>query len=184
MSKTRIAFACALIAMFAVLATAQTAPVAKIGFVDSNRAVVSTDEGKAEYQKITDWLKKQDDEMQGLRKQLDDKQTQFRNQQNILAEDKKEELLKDIDRLDTEIKRRTEDIKKDYARRVDEFGKKMDKKITPLFNKFAQDNGYTLILYINPQVIAYFNETADVTDQIIKLYNQAYPFQAPAAPAK
>ena len=183
MSKTRIAFACVLIGLFAVLVSAQTAPATKVGFVDSNRAVVSTDEGKAEYQKITDWLKKQDDEMQAMRKQIEDMQTQFRNQQNILADDKKEQLLKDIDRLDTDIKRRTEDIKKDYARRVDEFGKKMDKKITPLFNKFAQDNGYTLILYINPQVIAYYNEQADVTDQIIKLYNQAYPFQA-AAPTK
>lgn len=173
----RIACVGLLIAMFAVVAGAQ----AKIGFVDSNRAVVSTDEGKAEYQKITDWLKKQDDDMQGLRKAITDKQTQFQNQQNILADDKKEELLKEIDRLDTEIKRRTEDVKKDYARRLDEFGKKMDKKITPLFNKFAQDNGYTLILYVNPQVIAYFNADADVTEQIIKLYNQAYPFQATAA---
>lgn len=177
MSKLRIACVGLLIAMFAVVASAQS----KIGFVDSNRAVVSTEEGKAEYQKITDWLKKQDDDMQGLRKSLADKQTQFQNQQNILADDKKEELLKEIDRLDTEIKRRTEDIKKDYARRLEEFGKKMDKKITPLFNKFAQDNGYTLILYINPQVIAYYNAETDVTEQIIKLYNQAYPFAAPAA---
>jgi len=150
----------------------------KVGFVDSNRAGVSTDEGKAEFQKINDWLKKNEDQFQELRKQLEDKQTQYRNQQNILADDKKEELLRDIDRIDTEIKRRTEDVKKDYAKRLDEFGKKMDKKITPLFNKFAQENNYSMILYLNPQVIAYFNPDMDVTEQIIKLYNQAFPYTA------
>jgi hypothetical protein len=38
-----------------------------------------------------------------------------------------------------------------------------------------------VILYVNPQVIAYFNSSADVTEQIIKLFNQAYPFPAAAA---
>jgi len=148
----------------------------KLGFVDSNRAVVSTDEGKAEYQKITDWAQKQDGSLGELRKQIEEKQVQLRNQQNMLIDDKREELAKELDRLETEFKRRGEDLKREYARRLDEFGKKMDKKITPLFNKFAQENGYTMILYLNPQIVAYYDPNIDVTDQIIKLYNQAYPY--------
>jgi outer membrane protein len=160
-----------------ILALGATAGAqAKLGFVDSNRAVVSTDEGKAEYQKIADWAQKQDGSLGELRKQIEEKQVQLRNQANILTDDKKEELAKDLDRLETEFKRRGEDLKREYARRLDEFGKKMDKKITPLFNKFAQDNGYTMILYLNPQIVAYYDPNIDVTDQIIKLYNQAYPF--------
>lgn len=166
-----------MLVFLAVLGTAVCGQ-GKVGFVDSNRAVVSTEEGKAEFQKINDWLKKNEDQFLELRKQLEEKQTQYRNQQNILADDKKEELLRDIDRLDTEIKRRTEDVKKDYAKRLDEFGKKMDKKITPLFNKFAQENNYSMILYLNPQVIAYFNPEMDVTEQIIKLFNQSFPHTA------
>lgn len=178
MNKVRLMLVATCLALLVTVLPAQ----AKIGFVDSNRAVVSTDEGKAEYQKIVDWAKSQDDQMQDLRKRMEDRQTQLRNGQNTLAEDKKDELIKEIEALDTEMKRRSEDLKKEYNRQLEEFGRKMDKKITPLFNKFAQDNNYTLILYLNPQVIAYFDAQSDLTEQVIKLYNQTYPFQ-PAAPA-
>ena len=173
MMKQKITMTAILLVILSTIILAQ----GKIGFVDSNRAVMSTDEGKAEYNKIMSWAKAQSDKLNQLKKQLADKQTQYRNQQNILSDDKKDELLKQIDQLDTEIKRRTEDLKKEYARRLDEFGKRMDKKITPLFNKFAKDNNYMVILYLNPQVIAYYNPAADVTNEIVKLYNQAYPYK-------
>ncbi len=48
----------AIIRIIAVVAAPGGAGVgaqSRIGFIDSNRAVVSTDEGKAEYQKVMDW---------------------------------------------------------------------------------------------------------------------------------
>lgn len=167
----------------ASFAQTKAAAPSRVGFVDSNRAVLSTKEGQAEYQKITEWLKKQDEQLQDLQKQLNDKQTQYQNQQNMLSEDKKEEAIKEIDRIDTTIKRRTEDIKKEYARRMDEFSKLMDKKIGPLFQKFAKDNNYSAIFYLNPQILAYFDETSDVTDAIIQLYDQTFPYTAAQQPA-
>ncbi len=175
--KKTIIFSSLFILFLASFLSAQ----AKIGFVDSNRAVMETDEGKAEIQKIQDWAKQQDDMLQSMRKELTDKQTQLRNQQNMLSEEKRTELLGQVDRLDTQIKRKTEDLKKEYAHRLDEFGAKMNKKITPLFNKYAKDNNYTLILYINPQVLAYYDESSDITADIIKLYNQSYPFSGSAS---
>ncbi|HQK87927.1 MAG TPA: OmpH family outer membrane protein, partial [Acidobacteriota bacterium] len=104
-------------------------------------------------------------------------------QQNVLTDARRDELIGEIDALDTEIKRRSEDLKKAFNQRIEDFTKRMNAKMAPLFQKFAQDNQYAAILYLNPQVIAFLNPGADVTDTVIALYNQTYPAAAPAAPA-
>lgn len=172
-----------IIAVLAVLAAPAWAQ-SKIGFIDSNRTVVSTDEGKAEYQKIMDWAKAQDDQVRSRARLMEEKQNQLRSQQNVLTDTRRDELIGEIDALDTEIKRRSEDLKKAFNQRIEDFTKRMNAKMAPLFQKFAQDNHYAAILYLNPQVIAYLNPGADVTDTVIALYNQTYPAAAaPAAPA-
>ncbi|HNR39258.1 MAG TPA: hypothetical protein PKN61_09465, partial [Acidobacteriota bacterium] len=100
-----------IIAVLAVLAAPAWAQ-SKIGFIDSNRAVVSTDEGKAEYQKIMDWAKAQDDQVRSRARLMEEKQNQLRSQQNVLTDARRDELIGEIDALDTEIKRRSEDLKK------------------------------------------------------------------------
>ncbi|MBP7866643.1 MAG: OmpH family outer membrane protein [Acidobacteria bacterium] len=175
MSHKRVLF---MVCLGAALTLGVVAQQGKIGFVDSTKAILTCDEGKAEYEKINLWLKKQDEQIQDLQKRLGEKQNQFQTQQSMLSDEKKEELLKDMDRLDTEIKRRTEDVKKEYARKLDEFGAAITKKMTPLFSEFAKTNNYSLILYLNPQVIAYYNLEADITDELIKRFNQSYPYTA------
>jgi|GEM_PF-3148047 len=152
----------------------------KVGFVNSTRAVTETEEGKAEVQKIENWAKGEQDKIAAMQNEANEKKQQLRNQQNMLSDEKKAELIEDIDRLETTIKRVQEDAQKEYERLMQEFGRKMDRKMSPLFNKYAKDNNYTMILYISPQsisqVIAYYSEDNDITDEIIALYNQTYPF--------
>jgi Skp family chaperone for outer membrane proteins len=154
---------------------------AKIGFINSTRAVTETDEGKAEVSKIENWAKEQNERIQSMETEINSKRQQLRDQANILSEDKKVELMEDVDRLDTNIKRLREDTQKEYERLMREFGSRMDRKMSPLFNKYAQDNNFSIIFYISPQalqVIAYWSEVDDITDEIIKVYNATYPYQA------
>ncbi len=148
----------------------------KIGLVDANRAVLGTDEGKAAMKKINDWAKAQDEKIRALQQKLQTKKAQFAKQQNILSDSKKEELLKEIDNLSTKVKRAAEDAKRNYQMKLSDFGNKMDKKITPLFKQFAKEHGYTVILYLDPRTVAYYDPSVDITDEIIKLYNKTYPY--------
>lgn len=164
-----------------VLALAASVPAQKIGFVDPNKAVFTCAEGKAESAKINEWAKKKDEEIQDMQKRLSEKQTKMQTGQNALADAEKEKLLREMDELDTKIKRQTEDVKKEYARRIDEFGGVITQKMTQLFNDYAKKNSYSVVLYLNPQVIAYFDQTTDITDDIIKLYDQTFPYSPAAA---
>jgi len=177
MKKERLAMSILFIMILSLLVCAQ----AKIGFVNSTRAVTETDEGKAEVQKIEEWMKAKQDKLKNLQTEFNEKKQQLQNQQNMLSADKRTELIESIDRLETAIKRTQEDAQKEYERLMKEFGGKMDKKMSPLFNKYARDNNFTMILYISPQslstAIAYYSSEADITDEIIILYNQTYPFK-------
>jgi Skp family chaperone for outer membrane proteins len=70
---------------------------------------------------------------------------------------------------------------KQQALRID-LGGKLQEVIT----KYADANRYTAVFVLNPNELAYFAESADITETVIKLYNEKYPVaaKAPAAPAK
>jgi Skp family chaperone for outer membrane proteins len=153
--------------------------LAKMGFVDSNRAFVETAEGKAKMQRINAWATEQQDAINAMKTQFNEKRQQLQSQQNMLSEAKKAELVAEIDDLGTRIRRTEEDTQREYERRLNEFARDMEKKFSPLFFKYAQDNGYDVVFYLNrqsvSQVIAYYSEELDLTDAIINLYNQTYP---------
>ncbi|MBN2433355.1 MAG: OmpH family outer membrane protein [Acidobacteria bacterium] len=153
--------------------------LAKMGFVDSNRAFVETAEGKAEMQKIKDWATQQQDAINAMKTEFNEKRQQLQSQQNMLSEAKKAALAVEIDDLGTRIRRTEEDSQTEYERRLNEFARAMEKKFSPLFFRYAQDNGYDVVFYLNrqtvSQVIAYYSEELDLTDEIIRLYNQTYP---------
>jgi len=153
--------------------------LAKMGFVDSNRAFVETAEGKAEMQKINSWATQQQDAINAMKTEFNEKRQQLQSQQNMLSDARKAELAAEIDDLGTRIRRTEEDSQREYERRLNEFARAMEKKFSPLFFRYAQDNGYDVIFYLNrqsvSQVIAYFSEELDLTDEIIRLYNQTYP---------
>jgi Skp family chaperone for outer membrane proteins len=162
-----------------LILSAMTFIQAKIGFVSADRVFMETEEGKKEAGKIRAWAEEQQGVLNGLKTQFNEKQQQMQTQRNILSEEKIQELTVELEGLTTRIKRMEEDLQREYEKRMMDFGRAMEKKLSPLFLKYAKDNQYELVLYLNQQslsqVIAYYSEEQDITEALIQIFNQTYP---------
>ena len=56
-------------------------------------------------------------------------------------------------------------------------------KLQEIITKYADQNRYTAVFIFNPNELAYMATSADITDTVIKLYNEKYPVAAKAPPA-
>ena len=106
------------IATLAGLALLISAPVvwaqlSIVMWVDFERAVVESAEGKKASEKFNSTLKAKQGDIEKRQRELEDQQKKLQNGARTLSDAAKADLQKDIDRRTTELKRINEDAQKD-----------------------------------------------------------------------
>ena len=185
--------ACLLAMATSLAQTAAPAPAAgqqkaapaptKFGFIDTMRIVYETEEGKVEIGKVQDFINKKQSEYDSKKGDLDKLSEQYQNQQRNLNVETRDEMEKTIQNKDKDLKRFQEDTQAEIDRQRDGILGKLGQKVQGLIDDYARENGYAAI-FVRAQTQAYVAATLDVTDEIIKLYNQKYPVAQPAAAGK
>ena len=170
-----------------LLAQSAGAPT-KIGLVNIQEAILSTAEGK---KSMADLQKKYQPRQQEVQKDQQDIQAisdQLQKQAATLSDEEQRRLNRDLEEKQKVLKRTTEDAQADFGADRDEMFRRIGQKMVKVIQDFAPKNGYSLVIG-SDQVPVYFAATeVDLTDQIVKLYDAAYPAEAPisggpAAPA-
>jgi outer membrane protein len=162
-----------------------TAPV-KIVFVDVERAVATIDEGRARLKELEEWARPRQQELARQAKELDDLQAEAASKQGVANQ----EALAQLNRTFTSRKRDFEDnqrvAKRDFDEKQNGVLRDVGGKLQDVIAKYSDQNKFTAVFIIRPNELAYLANSADITDTIIKLYNQRFPWAAkPAAtPAK
>ncbi len=190
----RVAHLVAVATAFVTLATAAAAqqPAApaevgpsKIAFVDVEKAVVSIDEGKARLKELDDWARPRRDELARVGKEVNDLQTELASKRNVANEDALADLNRRIVAKQREFEDRQRIAKRDFEERQNAVLKDLGEKLNAVVTQYADQNRYTAVFILKPNEIVYLAHQADITDAIVKLYNERYPFvQAGAAPTK
>jgi outer membrane protein len=164
-------------------AYAQSTAPSKIGIIDIQRAVMSTNEGKRElealnkkYEPRQASLKKQASDIQELRKQL--------GTADKMSDDARSALVKNLEQKQIALRHDAESLQADYQIEQREIVSRILKKMAPVVDKYAKDNGYTMIFDAQfwPQgpVLWANAAAADVTGAIISAYNAQVTATAPA----
>lgn len=146
----------------------------KFGFIESLRVVYETDEGKTEISKVQEFINKKQTEYDAKKTDLDKLTEQYQNQQRNLNPETRAEMEKTVAAKNTELKRFQEDTQAEIDRQRDAILGKLGQKIQSLIDDFARENGYGVI-FVRGQEQTYVNASLDITDEIIKRYNQKYP---------
>lgn len=166
-----------LVAALAGCAYAQNpapAGATKVGIIDIQRAVMSTNEGKHDlealkkkYEPRQASLEKQRTEVQELGKQL--------RASDKMADDARAALVKNLEEKRLALRHDAESVRVDYQIEQREIVSRVLKKMAPVVDKYAKDNGYTMIFDAQfwPQgpVLWANAAAADVTGAIVSAYN-------------
>ena len=162
------------IAVVAVCARAQNATPTKVGIIDIQRAVTSTDEGKRSLEALK---KKYEPRQAGLQKQrseVEELAKQLRASEKM-ADDARSALLKNLEQKQIALRRDAESAQVDFQADQREIVARVLKKMAPIVDKYAKENGYTMIFDAQfwPQgpLLWASAAAADVTSAIVSAYN-------------
>src|SRR5579863_6434857 len=174
----------ALLLVPAVWAQAGGASVAaasgKVGVIDVQVAITSTAEGKQAAAELQSQFAPRQTELSNMQKQMEDIQTRLRTGQTTLSDDEKARLQREGEQLQRTFQRRSQDAQDDFNEAQREVVDRIGRRMIDVLNKYSRDNGYTIILDRSGQsspVIFAANST-DVTQEIIRLFDQTYPAKA------
>jgi Skp family chaperone for outer membrane proteins len=90
----------------------------------------------------------------------------------------------EAERLEVQIKRKSEDASASYKRESDAINDPLQRDILTALNAYAQAKGITLVIDANRIPIIYAATSLDITSDFVNDYNRTHPASgAPAAPA-
>jgi outer membrane protein len=122
-------------------------------------------------------LKTQNDELESLKKQLD-------TQGSKLNDDAAATLRKQIESKQKSFDRAVQDAQEEVGNQQQEIAGRILNKMAPLIVKYAQDNGYTMIIDTSkpwPQspVLWWNPDAVDITKNVVDAYNVQSGVAAP-----
>jgi Skp family chaperone for outer membrane proteins len=175
---------------FAPAAMAQAgAPPTKFKVMDMRAAIVNTAEAKAAGAQLQSQFASQSANIENIQKSMDDIQKRGAAGANTLSDEEKSKMQRQYGLLQNQLKRASEQLDEQsqaaQADIVDNIGRKM----MDLVETYAKENGLDCVLNSSGDSISvlYKSTSLDVTQEIVKLYDQKYPVKgvtpAAAAPA-
>ena len=165
---------------------AESAP-AKIAVLNVRNAIVATAEGKlAQAQLQSQFAPKQND-LQNMQKQIEDVQRRLSEGARTLSDDEKGKLQRQGELLTRRLQRGNDDLNEELQAAQGEIVDAIGRKLLDVLDRYARENGFTVVLDTSAQgtSVVYGSSQADITQEIVRLYDQAYPLKggAPAASA-
>ncbi|HKV26506.1 MAG TPA: OmpH family outer membrane protein [Candidatus Acidoferrum sp.] len=191
----RIVWRCAALAAAGIFgagaAWAQAAPAGaagagkQVGIINLRGAIGSTAEGRQASAELQSQFAPRSAEIDNLTKQINDLQQRLQSGQGKLSDDEVTRLTAQGQRLTQQLDRKRTDFQEDASAAQQDVLERIGRKMVDVLDKYARENGYSMILDTSGQnsPILYASNQIDVTQEIVKLYDQAYPVKAGAAPA-
>ena len=171
----------------------KSAPVAsavRVGIINIQRAIIECNEGKKAAEELTKRFTPKRSELERKQKEIEDLQGQLEKGKNTLADDKRAELIRDIERKTKDFNRDNDDATADFQQAESQLINTIGQKVMRVVDEYSRRNGYDVILDVsNPQSnVLWATNRLDVTDEIIGAYNMVgsslQPLPAAGNPAR
>ncbi|HEY6292814.1 MAG TPA: OmpH family outer membrane protein [Terriglobia bacterium] len=162
-----------------------TAPSEKIGVVSIQQAIAATGEGKQAFDQLQRKYEPKKQQLQRDQDAINTLQDQLQKQGPTLSDEERARLTRELDEKQRLFKREQEDDQSDFQADQQETFNRIGQKMIHIINDYAAKNGFGLVIDpIQVQMpIYYVAKGIDITDSIVKLYDQANPAPAAAASA-
>jgi len=169
-------------------APATTATVAgfnKVGIINIQGAIMASNEGRRDLEALDKKFDPKRTELQNLNKEIEDLKKQLSTQGDKMNEDARGTLVRSLETKQKAMQRSSEDAQNEYQQQQAEIAQRILQKMAPLIDKFAKDNQYAVLMDVSqpwPQgPVLWFGANADVTKQVVDLYNAQSGVAAPAS---
>lgn len=158
-----------------MLLTVVPAMAGKIGFVEVERAAATTKQGQQAIMEFEAWVKPRRERIAQLKAIVDKAAKRYVKEQGVASEAVLEKLQNDGLRA----KRNYEDAARQFNREAEakrnQLLNEVAGRMKKVINDYAVANGYDAVLVFKPKTIIYLSSSSDLTDTIIRLYDERFP---------
>jgi outer membrane protein len=161
-----------------------SAVAGKIGVINVRQAIASTGEGKQAGAELQSQFAPRQTELEGLNKQINDLRQRIDAGSGKFSQEEQARLQREGETKARQLQRKQDEYQEDVnAAQADVFDR-IGRKMIDVLDRYARENGYVAVLDTSAQntPILFASTNIDVTQDIVKLYDQAYPVKG-GAPA-
>ncbi len=163
-------------------APAVAAAGAKIGVINVQLAMSNTQEGRTVSEELRVRFDPRRNELERLGHEFQDLERQLETQSRTLSAEARNQLIRQIEQKRKQGQRMQEDLQEEIQQAQSDYLGAMGQKLQRVINDYAQQNGLSVVLNLAPGGPAvYVAPGVDITNQVIRLYDQTYPVQAPTS---
>jgi outer membrane protein len=153
-------------------AGAAAAEEVKIGIVDIEQALISTDEGKAAREEIT---RKNRDARAQVEPMMEQRKTlaeELQGKKYVLSDDAMFQKQVQLAELENKIKSKIEELDGQLKIEQGKMLAPLQNKLQSIIESIGKEQGFTLILARNNPYVMYSREALDITDLVVARFNQ------------
>ncbi len=144
----------------------------KIGFVDVEQVLATTESGKAAREELERKSREAQQRLQPIVEQLQALQKEHQAKKFVMSEEASRAMQLDMvelqNRYETKAKEEEGQLKIDQQRLLGPLIERLDQVI----NEVGRQNGFSAILRIDAPSLVYTREALDITDLVVKTFNR------------
>ena len=155
-----------------VVATPVMAQAQKIGYVDLQKALNMSAEGKAAKETIKAKVQGYDADVQKRQEELQKLKDELEKQAMLLSEEARSAKEREYQQKVKEYQRFTKDIQESLQQTDADLTRKILEKLLEVVQKVGKQENYTMVLEKTESSIVYADANADITDKVIEAFDK------------
>ena len=161
----------------------------KIAIVNMQTALLSTKDGQKASQELNAKITPKRKEFDARQTEITQLEDQLQKSGTLITDEKRQDLARTIDEKKRRLQRDTQDAEEDLQSEQQHTLQTLGQRMMAVINKYAQDNGYSLVIDVgNPNTpVVYAAAGVDITKQVAALYDKTSvngaPAQTPSIPS-
>ncbi|GAB4407060.1 MAG: hypothetical protein OHK0032_02270 [Thermodesulfovibrionales bacterium] len=144
----------------------------KIGYVDLRVALNESEAGKKAKAELESLIKAKQGAIEEKGKGIEKLKGELEKQASALSAEAKKAREEEIDRLMRDYQRLVQDSQAEVKKKENELTGTIIKGLREIIDKIGQEDGYSLILENVEGIILYSKKDLDITEKVIKRYNE------------
>ena len=155
-----------------LVATPVMAQAQKIGYVDLQKALNMSEEGKAAKERIKSEVQGYDADVQQRQEELQQLKNELEKQAMLLSEDARSAKEREYQQKVKEYQRFTKDIQETLQQMDADLTRKILEDLLEVVQEVGKKESYTMVLEKTESSIVYADEGADITDEVIEAFDK------------
>jgi len=156
-----------------IVKIASAADALKIGYVDLRVALNESEAGKKAKTELESLIRTRQGAIEEKGKGIEKLKGEIEKQASVLSAEAKKAKEDEMDRLMRDYQRLVQDSQAEVKKKENELTGTILKELREVINRIGQEEGYSLILENVEGIILYSRKDLDITEKVIKMYNES-----------